>query len=260
MKRISIIIALLMLVPATSYARHSQRYRIRYSPSAFSYRNSGLIPGCIKYLPSAFSYRNSGLVYDRTRYTPHAFSYRNPGFVVDRHCGPALSCHCCNVPPCCCPPHTTSRRPIARRAAPPQHKISAQELRAIRETDGMHVIRQALKDRGFENVQVNYRMSKENQTVSVVFILRNEGLIIRYDNPELMTAMEAESPAKRMVIERHEQRCAALAETFSNGGGAVYCINAVDKEQMVAALDVCFEPIPEEEQEITGSTPLYAKE
>ena len=77
MKRTSIIIALLVLAPAATQARHSQRYRIRYSPYAFSYHTSGLIPGGIKYSPYAFTPSRSGLVYEGTRYTPYAFSYRN---------------------------------------------------------------------------------------------------------------------------------------------------------------------------------------
>lgn len=257
MKRISLIIALLVMVPAASQARHSERYRIRYSPYAFSYHNSGLIPGSVKYSPYAFAPNSSGLVYDGTRYTPYAFSYRNPGLVVDYYWWQAPVCPPCEVSPCHSTVYASSRRPVARRAAPPQHAISAAKLREIRETDGMHVIRQALKDRGFGDVEVNYRVGFQNRTASVVFILREQDLVIRYSNPEVMASLDTESPARQKTLERYEERWKALAKTFQDNGGASYCVNTAEKDQIVAALDNCTELAPE--QATPGPTTLYAR-
>lgn len=257
MKRTSLIIALLVLVPAASQARHSERYRIRYSPYAFSYHNSGLIPGSVKYSPYAFTPSSSGLVYEGTRYTPYAFTYRNPGLVVDYYWWQASVCPPCGAPPCQSRVYTSNQRPVARRAAPRRHAISAAKLRQIRETDGMHVIRQALKDRGFENVEVNYRVGFQNRTASVVFILRKQGLVIRYSNPEVMASMDAESPARQVAVKRLEERWQTLAKTFQSNGGASYCVNTADKDQMVAALDHCAELVPE--QAAPGPTTLYAR-
>lgn len=257
MKRTSIIIALLVLAPAATQARHSQRYRIRYSPYAFSYHNSGLIPGGIKYSPYAFTPSRSGLVYEGTRYTPYAFSYRNSGLVVDYYWWQAPTCPPCETSPGYSRAYTNNRRPVARRAAPRQHAISATKLREIRETDGMHVIRQVLKDRGFKNVEVNYRIGVKNQTASVVFILREQDLIIRYSNPEVMASLQAGSPARQKALERVEERWKALAKTFQDNGGTAYCVNTAEKDQMVAALDNCPDLAPERTE--PGPTTLYAK-
>ena len=257
MKRTSLIIALLVLVPAASQARHSERYRIRYSPYAFSYHNSGLIPGSVKYSPYAFTPSSSGLVYDGTRYTPYAFTYRNPGLVVDYYWWQAPVCPPCEIAPHHSRVYTSSRRPVARRTAPRKHAISAAKLRQIRETDGMHVIHQALKDRGFENVEVNYRVSFQNRTASAVFILRQQGLVIKYSNPEVVASMEAESPARQVAAKQYEERWQALAKTFQGNGSAIYCVNTAEKDQMVAALDNCAELIPERGEPAT--TTLYAK-
>jgi len=258
MKRTSLIIALLVLVPAASQARHSQRYRIRYSPYAFSYHNSGLIPGGIKYSPYALTPTSSGLVYEGTRYTPYAFSYHNPGLVVDYHWWQAPVCPPCGIPRDCTTARSASRRPAARRAAAPRHAISSTELREIRKTDGMHVIRQYLKEHGLGHAQINYRLGVKNQTASVAFILRKKGLVIRYCNPELMESMATGSEPEKRTLARHEKRWEGLAETFEKKGGAVYCVNTADKDQMIAALDNCDALIPD--GEALRPTRRYAKD
>ena len=83
MKRISIILALLVLLPAATQARHSQRYRIVYNPYAFSYHHSGLVPGSLKYSMDAFGPNHSGLVDYGMRYDPYAFKYGRSGLVSD---------------------------------------------------------------------------------------------------------------------------------------------------------------------------------
>ena len=258
MKRTSLILALLVLVPAASQARNSQRYRIRYSPYAFSYHNSGLIPGGIKYSPYAFTPSRSGLVYEGTRYTPYAFSYHNPGLVVDYYWWQAPVCPPGGVARDCVTARSASRRSVARRAAAPRHAISSAKLREIRETDGMHVIRQYLKDHGLADAQINYRLGVKNQTASVAFILREKGLLIRYCNPEIMESMATGSEPQRKTLERHEKRWEGLAKTFEKHGGSVYCVNTADKKQMIAALDNCDALVAD--GEALRPTRLYAKD
>jgi len=255
MKRTSLFLALLalMLVPAVSQARTSQRNRIRYSPYAFNYHNSGLIPGGIKYSPYALTPTRSGLVYQGTRYTPYAFNYHNAGLVVDYYWWQLPVCAPCAVPQSC-----VSARSTARRAARPQHKISAAQLREIREVDGMHVIGVYLKEHGLDNAQITCRMGLKNQTASVAFILRDQGLIIRYQNPKLIESMATGSKSQQITLERHEQQWEAFAKTFETQGGAVYCVNTTEKDQMIAALENCDALLP---ADATGRpTRLYAKE
>ena len=220
MKRTSLIIALLMLVPAASQARHSQRYRIRYSH--------------------------------------YAFSYHNPGLVVDYYWWQAPACPPCGTPRGCTTARSASRRPVARRAAPPRHAISSAKLREIRKTDGMHVIRQYLKDHGLGDAQINYRLGAKNRTASVAFILRKKGLLIRYRNPEIMESMATGSKPQRKTLERYEQRLGTFAKSFEGRGGAVYCVNTADKDQMIAALDDCDALVPD--GKALRPTRLYAKD
>jgi len=260
MKRISILIALAMLVPTVSQASRygSQRSRIRYSPYAFSYRNSGLVPGGIKYSPYAFTPRHSGLVYQGTRYTPYAFNYHNSGLVVDYYWWQTPIC-----PPR--PSHTTTRRvapyttkrsngrwAMARRSSARGPSISPSKRRQIRETDGMHVIRRYLKERGFGDIEIDRRLSVENRTASVAFVLRDKNLIVRYSNPEITEALAAEAGARQKAFERFEARWETLAQTFQANGGSIYSVNATDKDQIVAALDNCGALSPD-------GTTLYAK-
>jgi len=254
MKRISIVIALTLLIPIASQARSfgSQRQRIRYSPYAFSYHNSGLVPGGVKYSPYAFSPRHSGLVYQGTRYTPYAFNYHKSGLVVDYYWWQAPVCTTC---PCqttiqCAKPTPRSMRPqaVARR----KYALSSAQRQEIRATDGLHVIRRYLKERGLNGAEISHRLSVKSQTATVAFIFRDRNVIVRYSNPEIIETLASGSAAQQKAYERHEQRWQALAAAFQNQGGNVYCVNTADREQIVAALDDC--------SELTANpTTLYAK-
>ncbi|UCD49229.1 MAG: hypothetical protein JSW27_17060 [Phycisphaerales bacterium] len=259
MRRISLIIALLVLTPAASQARHSQLYRTRYHPYAFNYHNSGLIPGGLRYHPYAFNYRNSGLTFAGARYHPYAFNYHSSGLIVDCYwrptpvCPSYQSCSPCSIPRDQC----TIRSPLAARRSARRHAISSEKLREIRQADGMHVIRQYLKAHDLDNVEISHRLSVKNRTGSVVFILRDQGLIIRYNNPEVMAALETESGAMEKAIERHEARWEVLAKSFQDSGGATYCVNTAEKDRIVAALDDC--PELTSGDAVPNQMPLYAK-
>ena len=127
MKRISLIIALLVLTPAVSQARHSQLYRTRYHPYAFSYRNSGLIPGGLRYHPYAFNYHRSGLTFAGARYHPYAFNYHRSGLIVDCYwrptpvCPSYQTCSPCDIQRNRC----TIRSQLARQRSAPRHAPAA---------------------------------------------------------------------------------------------------------------------------------------
>ncbi len=246
MKRISLLAALTLLAPALchGYISRASHCRIRFSPHAFSYHNSGLVPGGVRYSPHAMSYRNSGLVYAGTRYSPYALSYRHSGLVVD-YChrpvrtGPVVPV----CPPCCIDrndgvTHSADsvRRTVARRSS-----LSAQQRRHIRETDGLHVIRRYLADQGIRNVEMNYRLGQRNRTACVAFILRDRNLAIEYRNPEVLQAAKAEADYMKDAVERHDQRWETFASKFVAGGGTVYRVTASDRDKIVAALDACGE-------------------
>ncbi len=257
MKRISITLVLLVTLPASTQAFHSQRYRVDYNPYAFDYHHSGLVPGSLKYSIYAFGPHSSGLVDYGMRYDPYAFNYHSSGLVLEYATEQIPFCV-----PCAVPCDQSLARRASRCATPrcvrPVHKVSAEQLRRIRETDGMHVIRQYLADHGIDNARISHRWCVGNRTAGVIFTLREQGLIIRYTNPEIIESMATGSVAKRMTVERQEQRWEAAAKAFEKTGGALYCIDTTDQDQMVAALDACDVLIPGKVTLDSGT--LYAKD
>ena len=260
MKRISLIIALLVLAPTVGQARHSQRYRTRYHPYAFNYHHSGLIPGGLRYHPYAFNYHHSGLTFAGARYEPYAFDYHHSGLILDCYWQPTPVCPSYQAysPRTVSSSQCTIRSQSARRRAAVVHAISSEKLREIRQADGMHIIRQYLEGHDLANVEISNRLSVKNQTASVVFILRDRGLIIRYDNPDVMADLKAKSGSMERAIERHEQRWQTLAKSFQDSGGSTYCVNTTDEDRIVAALDGCLKPVPSDS--VSTEMPLYAKE
>ena len=244
MKRISILVALSVLAPSLchAYSYSPLSYQIHFSPYTFSYHNSGLVPGGIRFSSYAYSLRSSGLVYAGTRYTPYAFNYRHSGLIADYHRWPVSTC----VPSCacgdCCSRRNDGDADSAGGARPVQvvarrHSVSTEELRQIREADGMPVVREYLKSRGFRQVEVNHRLSVENRTAGVAFILWDKNLVIKYRNPDVIQAAEADHKTK--AIERYDERWETFAREFEARGGTVYDVTASDKDKIVAALDSC---------------------
>jgi hypothetical protein len=255
MKRISIVIVLAMLASAMGRTGRysSQRYQVRYSPYAFSYHNSGLIPGGVTYSPYAFNSGNSGLVYEGTRYTPYAFNYRNPGLVVDYYlwhtpiCSPHPVCRTSDALHIGRATQTRSARRsrAASRQRPTRHaSTSAQEVRRTDAIEGSQIIKQYLKSRGINNVDVNRRLSIRNRTAGIAFVLRDRNLAIRYTDPETLESFATESKTSEKVLQRYEQRWEAFARKFEANGGTIYHVNTSDSSQIVAALDNCDKLVP----------------
>jgi hypothetical protein len=242
MKRISLLVVIVALAPVVSQASFctSQRYRIRYSPYAFSYHNPGLIPGTIKYSPYAFNPDSAGLVYEGARYTPYAFNSHNPGLVIDYYCWPVQRCAPCVVESGSTP-HRTVTASLARRHAYAARRASAsaERLQEIRETDGECIVRQYLEDKGLDDVRIDRRLCIENQTAGAAFIFRDKNLVVRYTNPEIMEAVEADGGSTMKVAQRYEEGWQVFAQDFETQGGTVYCVNASEPDQIVAALDAC---------------------
>ena len=240
MKRISILLAVSMLAPSLcqGYGRYSSDGLVRYSPYAFSYSSTGLIPGGVDYSPYAFGPGQSGLVYEGTRYTPYAFDYNHSGLVVDYYTYPIPICPVqVLVAPCCSGSQTSQAATAPHRATPTASYVRAEELRQIRQADAMYVIRQYLAGRGFGSIDINYLWSVENRTASISFILPDKGLAIRYSNPEILASLG--TPAQKAVGERHKQAWETFAKDLQASGGSVYSISASDKDQIVAALNAC---------------------
>lgn len=243
MKRISILVAVVALAPAVGRAScwNSQRHQIIYSPYAFSYNNPGLIPGSIRYSPYAFNSNSAGLVYEGARYTPYAFNYRNPGLVVDYYWWQMPCCPPCRaVEPCSMPQNAVSAsRPRHRAVAPRGPSAWTRRLQEIQQTDGEHIVRRYLQADGLDDFRVDRRLSIENRTAGAAFIFHDKNLVVRYTNPEIMEALQAEGGSRMKVVERYEEGWATFARDIEARGGTIYCVSASEPDQIVAALAAC---------------------
>jgi hypothetical protein len=224
MKRTSTFVALLVLLCGVCHGRHTQYRQVRYSPYAFSYHNSGLVP--------------SGV-----RHSLHAFSYHNPGLISDYRGGSGLSYRhgSARIQTSCSP----NRRRSASRG---RSSISAKELREARENNGLYIIRQYLAHRGFKNVRLKHHLSMKNRTVLAAFVLPDENLIVTYRNTQALASLAEEQGFKKKAIERVEMDLADTTTAFLAKGGQVHGINASGKEQVLVALQDCVELRPDDAQ------------
>lgn len=249
MKRISLWIVLLTLMPGITQAFQYHvplSHRVRYSPYAFDYGRSGLIPGGLKYSSHAL-----GLVYEGARYSPHAFGYGRTGLIVDYHLW--------HTPYACSPPyvnvlgyHTTVRtreagpapssgvrqcsRPPARAYA---RSVSAGPPSRIARDDAVAVIRQYLRRHGFQNVGISRILSIDNKTISVDFTVRDRDLIVKYWNTDEIETLASQAGYRQRALEKYRSNWESLAASHRQRGGKIYCVEESDRAQILAALDHC---------------------
>jgi hypothetical protein len=254
MKRISLLLALSALMPSLCQGYcNTSRYQVHYSPYAFSYHDTGLIPGGIHYSPYALQPNTSGLVYEGTRYTPYAYSYDNSGLVLDYFWWQTPICpvQVITVPCSPCGQRSDDRAPKAIRSSTGYGKA----------TDAMYVIRDYLASRGFKSIDINYCRSVNSRTASVSFILRDRGIAIRYTDPQMTedqdTTTSSARVAQKAAIKRNSQLWETFATSFRAGGGSVYAINASGNDQIIAALDACRALHPQDDT--ASEQVLYAK-
>ncbi len=217
-------------VPIYAYSSACD-YVVRYSPYAFSYHNTGLIPGGLTYSPYAL-----GLVPEGTRYTPYAFSYNDPGLVLDYYYYPIPV-----YPPpqvIVVPPPYPSMRdggplPPPRPTMSLPYRRSAEERR----DDPLQIIRLYLTDHGFKSVDINYLWSVENKTMCVSFTLRDLHLAIRYSDTAALAALAGTPRANANA--KQQQAWETFVRSFEADGGSVYPIYVSGRDQIIAALDAC---------------------
>ncbi len=242
MKRISLLVLIVGLAPVVSRADliSSQDYRLRYSPYAFNYHSSGLIPGGIRYSPYAFNPNAAGLVYEGARYTPYAFNYHNTGLVVDYYWWQIPRAPTIIVETCPAPGRVAAATPARRRAyAARRRSAPTERSREIAKTDGEQIVRQYLAAQEMDQVRIDRRLTIGNQTAGAAFILRDKNLVVRYTNPEIMEALQAEGGISVKLAQRYEENWDEFTQEFKARGGTVYHVDASEPDQIVAALAAC---------------------
>ncbi|MCX5643406.1 MAG: hypothetical protein NTZ17_01785 [Phycisphaerae bacterium] len=239
MKRILLCAVVLAFMPGITQAYGYGYGGVHYSPYALSYYHSGLVPCGVEYTPYALSYYNSGLVAGYGVYSGGYADYGFPLFGV--HCRPAAY--------------------VVRAPQPVRHSAQnvsrpAQPRPGTCRTDGMDVIRQRLRARGFASVSIDRILRIDDQLVSVDVFVKDRNLLIKYWNPAEVANLNAKEVSKQRAYAQYKQNWEQFAETYKQTGGEVYTVSASEPQTIVAALDSCTRLSPD-----NGIQPtvMYAK-
>jgi hypothetical protein len=264
MRRILTGILLLILAPSITEAWCGNSYtycQVHYSPYAFGYGKTGLVPGGIVYSPYAFGISSSGLVFEGVRYEPYAFGYGKTGLVLD-YCACALPYVVYNAP---CSTDQSGRldhgcaacAPMPSCQSAPAPRASIYATAEAPAKDMLYVIRQHLRDRGYKDVGVNCIMRVDNQLVSVDFTLASQNLLIKYWDPEQVDQMRTKPDSTQKAFQRYKDNWESFAARHEQSGGKIVHVSGSDPQEVVAVLDACLPSTP-------GSSPqtpqtMYAK-
>ncbi len=219
MKRMSLWLVLLALTPGIAEAYCGSYYGgVRYSPYAFTYRSSGLVPCAAEYTPYALNYRHSGLV-EGYGYSQGSLNYGFPAVRgAFRRAGHAGS-----------------------RGSRPEPSRAQGVSRPTRSQDGAEVIRRYLLAKGHDAVNMNGIMRIDNELISVDFFLKDHNLIIKYWNSTEIESLKAKDEFRQRSYERYRQNWIQIAARHEQTGGRIYYVEASDARMIVAALDSCTE-------------------
>jgi hypothetical protein len=287
MRRISIGMMLLFLVPSITQAYHygsSLRYRVQFSPYAFGYHSNGLVPGGLAYTPYAFSPGRSGLVFEDVRYIPYAFNYKNPGLVLDYYWYPIpYAVYSASPSEEAYPRQNQDQvRPSNRREDQPKDMrfrsrpyrypsdqlVSAPAGRpaaAVAKEDTLTIIRQYLRERGLLDVGVNRILRINNQLVSADFTVGGQNLLIKYWDPTQLELANAKADSARRstdsldskMIEKYKKDWESFAGRYQQEGGEIYVVTASSRTDIVVALNTCNKLGPSEAK--PSPQVMYAK-
>ncbi|MCL5280073.1 MAG: hypothetical protein M1376_09220 [Planctomycetes bacterium] len=217
MKRIFIGAALLALLPGITNAYYGcYGYGVRYSPYAFSYHSSGLVPCDVEYTPYAFSYHNSGLVYG------YGICDYGGGYVYS---SPAVH-------------HRLPLHGAPRPRSDFRHHAQ-NTVRPPRPPDGMFTIRQHLHAKGVDSVDINRILRVGDQLLSADFLVKDRNLLIKYWNPQGIEQLSTQEAFKQKAYANYKESWEKFAAQFQQKGGEIYYVNASEAQTIVAALDSC---------------------
>ena len=241
MKRILLCAVMLALLPGITQAYGYGYGGVHYSPYALSYYHSGLVSGDVDYTPYALSYYNSGLVAGCGIYSGWYGDYGFPVFGVH---GRHAACVVARAPQ----PVRHCAQNVSRPSRPGPGPCR---------TDGMGVIRQHLRTRGFASVSIDRILRVDDQLVSVDVFVKDRNLLIKYWNPAEVANLSTKDVSKQRAYAKYKQDWEQFAERYKQTGGEVYAVNASEPQTIVAALDSCTRLSPDN----GVKTPtLYAKD
>jgi hypothetical protein len=269
MKRISIL-TMVVLLATTSMAearrygygyRHgNDRHRVRWS-----IHTQSLISGDLYYSPHAFQFGSTGLVPYWVRYSPYAYSFEHPSGLVNDF---ASYTRCVNYRPrdysCKCAsqsggdsvsyaydcgnnssdlsynPESYERRMASRRAEAQRIREARKEREQVVQEDGSRFVSNYLKSRDVDFKTQNY-LRIDSQTVSVSFVLEDKNMIVKYWNPDEIDLLESKSEYKRNAYIKYLKDWNDFCAEYVNKGGKVCQIVSAAQKDIYSKLMQCRE-------------------
>jgi hypothetical protein len=257
MKRISLLASVVCLFMAMNaqawYGNYTPlRYRVHYSPYAFGYHHSGLVPGCTRYNMVAMDRHHSGLVSEWVRYSPYAFGLGHNGLIHDyAGCGSTdVVAYDLERSPRI---HTGAKtcangnggvaagiRSYASREVS-WRSPSGQVTRVIdgdrpSRLDQRTVIEATLKEHYPGNFQYT-RPFKINREYATFDILIDDGrTLVKYWNPGMIAELRAEGGTMGKRFENYLETWAKACNEHEDAGGKVVHIASNDADQVVRSL------------------------
>lgn len=256
MKRISVLAVLgCMLFASHALAWYSYtpfRYRARYSPQAFGYRHSGLIPGDMRYSMQAVSKNRSGLVADWVRYSPYVFGTRHNGLIVS-YGDPSYGWW--SVPVNARYPQAETHEPrpldVGNRAAAPQrsrvarsstrtrHRNKTSQGKDWQQASRLNQ-RRIIQDYLQQTCPNTYRFARsfkvDSEYATFDVLLGDGQTIVKYWNPGFIAELKQMEGGLSKRYERYVQSWSQMCSTHEAGGGKVHHIVSNDADQVMQQL------------------------
>lgn len=269
MKRISILAAAILMAAISVTEGHSSYW----GGSTFDYRvrwsiyTQSLVSGDVHYSPYAYEYGHSGLVPYGVRYSPYAFSYEHPsGLVNDYASSPSSTKYIYYMPyegiypdfglalqysvaTADCSRHVSrpqqARVRYAQKAETPKQRVrqaaeSKRQERAARQTGGSRVIAAYLAGRNIE-FRMDRLLQIEGKTISVDFLLTDSKTLIKYWDPVEILALDQQPEHRKRAYENYLESWKGFCGEYQQAGGKIYQIVSADSDEILAKLTNCNE-------------------
>lgn len=251
MKRTSVLAVIGCLLFASNalawYSYTPFRYRVRYSPQAFGYRHSGLIPGDTRYSMHAVGRSHSGLVSEWVRYSPYAFGTRHNGLIV-AYGDPTYGWWTPSATPVTHPAEMDKPRPLdvttlrstSRRARAPRASIrktgastTANGWTQPSRINQRRIIQDYLRQTrpGTHRFARSFKIDAEYATFDV--LLDDGRVIVKYWNPGFIAELKSMEGGIHKRYQRYVQSWNRMCSAHEAGGGKVYHIVSNDADQVM---------------------------
>ena len=271
MKRISIlIIVFLSTITSVSYAGCNDFVHRRSDDICrvhWSIHTQSLIPGDLYYSPYAYRFGGTGLVPYWVRYSPYAFGFDHPSGLVNDlavctqniYYYPNCSSYTCTSRAGCNAGYYTNncsikvsgmdynresyqqKLALRRQTAKQIREISRQREQARLE-DSSRFVTNYLNSRHIDFRPQNY-LRIDGQTVSVTFLLEGKNVIVKYWNPDEIDLLEDKPEYKKDIYVKYLQQWNDFCADYINKGGKVCQIISADQKDIDSKLVQCRELI-----------------